>query len=109
MRRENEFLVLDGAMIAIACVLLTIAHPGLYFPKMAGKRMRVRNQQGADVVDEEGAHGLVNVDGPQEKMWRSESEAERESRETAEKGESETGVRGARETSSSEEEEAVAR
>ena len=103
MRRENEFLVLDGAMIAIACVLLTIAHPGLYFPKMAGKRMRVRNQQGADVADEEGAHGLVNVDGPQEKMW-SESEAERESRE---KLEIEHGVRHARETSSSEEEEAM--
>jgi len=64
--------------------------------------MRVRAQPGANVADEEGAHGLVNVDGPQEKMW-SESEAERESRE---KLEIEHG-RHARETSSSEEEESL--
>ncbi|EAW07020.1 RTA1 domain-containing protein [Aspergillus clavatus NRRL 1] len=31
MQRENEFLVLDGMMIALAVVTLTILHPGFYF------------------------------------------------------------------------------
>jgi hypothetical protein len=34
MRKENEFLLLDGMMIAIACVLLTVFHPGYFFPPM---------------------------------------------------------------------------
>ena len=34
MRKEKEFLLLDGMMIAIACVLLTVFHPGIFFPPM---------------------------------------------------------------------------
>lgn len=34
MREEVEFLILDGMMIAIACVCLTIFHPGYFFPPM---------------------------------------------------------------------------
>ena len=34
MRKEVEFLLLDGMMIAIACVLLTVFHPGYFFPPM---------------------------------------------------------------------------
>ncbi|KXS95726.1 hypothetical protein AC578_10755 [Pseudocercospora eumusae] len=37
MRNEKEFLVLDGAMIAIATVLMTVAHPGIFFPAMRNK------------------------------------------------------------------------
>lgn len=31
MRRENEFLILDGTMISISILALTIFHPGFYF------------------------------------------------------------------------------
>ncbi|KAJ9609977.1 hypothetical protein H2200_006307 [Cladophialophora chaetospira] len=34
MRNENEFLVLDGMMIGIACVLMTAFHPGFFFEPM---------------------------------------------------------------------------
>ncbi|KAI9039832.1 RTA1 domain-containing protein [Aspergillus affinis] len=34
MQREDEFLVLDGMMIAIACITLTAFHPGLYLPSL---------------------------------------------------------------------------
>ncbi|OJJ45556.1 hypothetical protein ASPZODRAFT_473749 [Penicilliopsis zonata CBS 506.65] len=34
MQKENEFLVLDGTMIAIATLFLTIFHPGFYFTTM---------------------------------------------------------------------------
>jgi hypothetical protein len=34
MRRETEFLLLDGMMIAIACVCLTVFHPGYFFEPM---------------------------------------------------------------------------
>jgi hypothetical protein len=34
MRKEEEFLLLDGMMMAIACSLLTIFHPGYFFPPM---------------------------------------------------------------------------
>lgn len=34
MRKEKEFLLLDGMMIGIACTLLTVFHPGLFFPPM---------------------------------------------------------------------------
>ncbi|KAH7308743.1 RTA1 like protein-domain-containing protein [Rhexocercosporidium sp. MPI-PUGE-AT-0058] len=37
MRNEVEFMVLDGAMIAFASILLTVAFPGAYFPAMNGK------------------------------------------------------------------------
>ncbi|PLB49993.1 RTA1 like protein [Aspergillus steynii IBT 23096] len=34
MRNEDEFLVLDGMMIAIACITFTAFHPGLYLPSL---------------------------------------------------------------------------
>ncbi|KIW01540.1 uncharacterized protein PV09_07018 [Verruconis gallopava] len=36
MRRETEFLVLDGLMIAFASILLTVSHPGFMFPGIMG-------------------------------------------------------------------------
>lgn len=39
MRDEVEFIVLEGAMIVIAVVALTVFHPGYCFPVLAtGKR-----------------------------------------------------------------------
>ncbi|KAF4550846.1 RTA1-like protein 4 [Elsinoe fawcettii] len=36
MRKEAEFIALDSAMVVVACVALTAAHPGFCFPAMAG-------------------------------------------------------------------------
>ncbi|KAJ4400631.1 hypothetical protein N0V91_008568 [Didymella pomorum] len=38
MRNEKEFLLLDGMMIGIACVCLTVFHPGFFFPPFAAFR-----------------------------------------------------------------------
>ncbi|KAI8931314.1 hypothetical protein NX059_011656 [Plenodomus lindquistii] len=40
MRNEREFLVLDGMMIAIACLVLTVFHPAYWFPPFAAFRRR---------------------------------------------------------------------
>ncbi|KAJ6189921.1 hypothetical protein N7519_004829 [Penicillium mononematosum] len=34
MQKENEFLVLDGMMIALACLAFTIFHPGVFLPSL---------------------------------------------------------------------------
>ncbi|THW77566.1 RTA1-domain-containing protein [Aureobasidium pullulans] len=33
MQNEKEFLVLDGMMVCIAAIALTVAHPGIFFPE----------------------------------------------------------------------------
>jgi len=38
MRNEQEFLLLDGMMLAIACVALTVFHPAYFFPPFAAFR-----------------------------------------------------------------------
>ena len=42
MRNEPTFLILDGMMIAMAVIALTVAHPGLLFPPMRGARADVK-------------------------------------------------------------------
>jgi hypothetical protein len=42
MRRESEFMVLDGMMTAIAAICLTVAHPGIYFPTRRAGHGRAR-------------------------------------------------------------------
>lgn len=44
MQDETTFLILDGAMIAIACILMSIAHPGFYFPQMRLKNVKRRQR-----------------------------------------------------------------
>ncbi|KAH0114886.1 RTA1-domain-containing protein, partial [Aureobasidium melanogenum] len=34
MQNENEFLILDGMMVCIAAIALTVAHPGVFFPEI---------------------------------------------------------------------------
>ncbi|KAJ5779864.1 hypothetical protein N7457_007584 [Penicillium paradoxum] len=34
MQEENEFLILDGMMLALACLTFTIFHPGIFLPSM---------------------------------------------------------------------------
>jgi hypothetical protein len=47
MRDEPEFLVLDGMMIALASIALTVAHPGFMFPPMRkGKKVAQPAAQG---------------------------------------------------------------
>ncbi|KAF2847377.1 RTA1-domain-containing protein [Plenodomus tracheiphilus IPT5] len=38
MRNEREFLLLDGMMLAIACLVLTVFHPAYWFPPFAAFR-----------------------------------------------------------------------
>jgi len=38
MRTEREFLILDGMMLAIACLALTVFHPAYWFPPFAAFR-----------------------------------------------------------------------
>lgn len=40
MRREAEFLVLDGAMVAVAALCLTVGYPGAFFPEIGGRYRR---------------------------------------------------------------------
>ncbi|KAK4549352.1 hypothetical protein LTR36_006349 [Oleoguttula mirabilis] len=37
MQNETEFMILDGTMVAVAAILLTVAHPGIFFPVMSSK------------------------------------------------------------------------
>lgn len=37
MRNQAEFMILDGAMISTASILLTIAHPGIFFPAISSR------------------------------------------------------------------------
>ncbi|GAB7327852.1 hypothetical protein MBLNU13_g11642t1 [Cladosporium sp. NU13] len=50
MRREDEFMVLDGMMTAIAAICLTVAHPGIFLPTI-GSRNR------AATTEEKGTSG----------------------------------------------------
>lgn len=34
MQKEDEFLVLDGMMIAFAVLAMTVSHPGIFIPSM---------------------------------------------------------------------------
>ncbi|KAL2069249.1 hypothetical protein VTL71DRAFT_15587 [Oculimacula yallundae] len=52
MRNEVEFMILDGTMIAVACILMTVAFPGIYFPAMSG-----RSKQDNDIVKDNGEAG----------------------------------------------------
>ncbi|KAI5287787.1 hypothetical protein KEM52_001428, partial [Ascosphaera acerosa] len=46
MRREDEFLVLDGAMILAAMLAFSICHPGMYFGSFRkGKKGRASRQE----------------------------------------------------------------
>jgi hypothetical protein len=49
MKNEAEFMVLDGAMIALACILMTVAHPGIFFPAI-GSRNRRASEKERDVA-----------------------------------------------------------
>ncbi|KAH8586405.1 RTA1 like protein-domain-containing protein [Bisporella sp. PMI_857] len=37
MRNEAEFMILDGCMIAVAAILMTVAFPGAYFPSISNR------------------------------------------------------------------------
>jgi len=51
-------------MIAIATILLTVAHPGLYFPEISGRYVRQQRQ----LIEEEGdGHGMESIGGVGEK------------------------------------------
>ncbi|KAF9699448.1 hypothetical protein EKO04_002093 [Ascochyta lentis] len=55
MRDEVEFIVLEGAMIVTAVAVLTVFHPGYFFPVLANARP-CKNTE--DLSDEEGGNEL---------------------------------------------------
>lgn len=54
--RDNTFMVLEGAMMAIACLALTVGHPGLGLASVwkEGNVRAVKGKSDAVVVGEEG-------------------------------------------------------
>ncbi|KAH8595311.1 RTA1 like protein-domain-containing protein [Bisporella sp. PMI_857] len=63
MRNEVEFMILDGCMIAIAAILMTVAFPGAYFPSIGGpagnKRLGQKNQTEDDTLQLRGIQPTV--------------------------------------------------
>lgn len=49
-RNEPLLLILDGAMVAAAAILLTVAHPGIFFPQLTSGYWKKRQ---AGVVEED--------------------------------------------------------
>ncbi|ETI22850.1 hypothetical protein G647_06927 [Cladophialophora carrionii CBS 160.54] len=50
MRNETEFLILDGMMVGIACVLMTLFHPGFFFEPM--RKFKRSGSGSGPVVDQ---------------------------------------------------------
>ena len=49
-RNELEFMVLDGLMVVIAAISITVVHPGWSFPALAGTiKSRARKTEQEDV------------------------------------------------------------
>lgn len=44
MQNESLFFVLEGAMLAIACIALTVAHPAFFFPPMQRAKKNVSQE-----------------------------------------------------------------
>ncbi|KAF3801371.1 Protoporphyrin uptake protein 1 [Colletotrichum gloeosporioides] len=61
MRKEEEFIVLDGMMIAVACLLVSIAHPGIFFPAISSREGETSKTQAKSThpVDSEYPMGSV--------------------------------------------------
>jgi len=56
MRDELDFMLLDGMMVAIAAVLITVAHPGIFF-----LAMRPEGRKEGKVAAYDKGHGLVEM------------------------------------------------
>ncbi|MCJ1244191.1 hypothetical protein MMC30_001389 [Trapelia coarctata] len=59
MRNEPEFMVLDGGMCIIAVLVLTVFHPGYFFPQMVG--------QGQKGGAKETGYSTPDIEAPREK------------------------------------------
>lgn len=63
MQDEPSFLVLDSTLVLVAVYLLTVFHPGLYFPQMrngAGKKHAAASAAGAADRDAESEETKAN-------------------------------------------------
>ncbi|KAH0289022.1 RTA1-domain-containing protein [Aureobasidium namibiae CBS 147.97] len=45
MQNETEFLILDGMMVCIAAIALTVAHPGIFFPEFKEHKALSKQQK----------------------------------------------------------------
>ncbi|RDW93489.1 RTA1 domain-containing protein [Aspergillus mulundensis] len=53
MQDEAKFMVLDGTMVSIGAILMTVAFPGAYFPSISSRAIR-QHQKTSSFVTEEG-------------------------------------------------------
>ena len=60
MQNEATFMVLDGAMLMIACGVLTIVHPAIFFPFM-GKGVSAPTKRDNE-IEMSSAEGLRTAD-----------------------------------------------
>lgn len=52
MRDETDFIILEGVMIVVAVLALTVLHPGLCFPALANTIGRKKNALRKECIDE---------------------------------------------------------
>lgn len=65
MQDETDFMVLDGAMVAIATIALTIWHPGWAFPEMQARQYEVddwANEKGTSDLESSPERGTAAAD-----------------------------------------------
>jgi hypothetical protein len=68
MQDEPSFLVLDSSLMVVTVYLLTVFHPGLYFPQMANGARKGSADSAAAVSDAESSQTKTNdsPDSPHE-------------------------------------------
>jgi hypothetical protein len=62
MRNETEFIILEGVMIVISVLVLTVFHPGYCFPALGntiGKKSRARREKSLDETSDVEMMGRV--------------------------------------------------
>lgn len=63
MREELDFIILEGAMIAIAVLVLTMFHPGYCFPALANPSPRDSTTRGKSIYAESDIEMMPNRHG----------------------------------------------
>lgn len=48
MQDQTSFLILDPTLVLIGSALLTIFHPGIFFPQMRGNLVALKQQRAAE-------------------------------------------------------------
>ncbi|RAH65223.1 RTA1 domain-containing protein [Aspergillus aculeatinus CBS 121060] len=63
MQDETKFMILDGTMVAIGAILMTLAFPGVFLPAISSRHARGQHQKTGSRVTEEGLELTKGADG----------------------------------------------